>query len=63
MKIASAFLVNLGADYAIDASNSVTLGVRNVFDRDYLNPAASANRNFQVSGFGRQVSLRFATRF
>ena len=63
VKIASAFLVNLGADYAIDASNSVTLGVRNVFDRDYLNPAASANRNFQVSGFGRQVSLRFATRF
>lgn len=63
VKIASAFLVNLGADYAIDASNSVTIGVRNVFDRDYLNPAASANRNFQVSGFGRQVSLRFATRF
>lgn len=63
VKIASAFLVNLGADYAIDANNSVTLGVRNVFDRDYLNPAASANRNFLVSGFGRQVALRFATRF
>ncbi|PCJ71954.1 MAG: TonB-dependent receptor [Rhodobiaceae bacterium] len=63
VKIASAFLVNMGADFAIDANNKVSLGIRNVLDRTYQNPTASANRNFFVNGFGRMISLRFATQF
>lgn len=62
VKIDNALTFNLAADYPV-LDGTLSLGVENILDVEYENPAASASRNRPVNGFGRVVSLRYSRTF
>lgn len=61
-EIDGAVLVNMLASFPV-GPGSVTLGIHNLFDTDYVNPTATATRTIGINGFGRMVSLGYKATF
>ncbi len=56
-------LVHMGVSKDMGKAGKLSLGVRNVFDTDYVNPTASAVRGADVPGLGRTVALTYRVTF
>ncbi|OJU06524.1 MAG: hypothetical protein BGN83_17915 [Rhizobium sp. 63-7] len=61
-EIEGAALVNVMASKKV-GEGELSFGIENLFDRDYMNPTASATRNNVVNGEGRTVSLSYKITF
>ncbi|MFN4167237.1 MAG: TonB-dependent receptor [Pannonibacter phragmitetus] len=56
-------LLHLGMSKDMGKAGKLSLGVRNVFDTEYVNPTASAVRGAEISGLGRTVALTYRVTF
>lgn len=54
------FNVNLSRDIG---QGRLSLAVENLFDRDYVNPTATATRNAETQGWGRTVAVSYRMAF
>lgn len=61
-KIDSSLVFNLSAHYPV-LGGTARLGVENIFDASYENPAASALRGYSVAGHGRTIMMGFRREF
>ncbi|MBX2831218.1 MAG: TonB-dependent receptor [Rhodospirillales bacterium] len=61
-KIDSSLVFNLSAHYPV-LGGTARLGIENIFDASYENPAASALRGYSVAGHGRTIMLGFRREF
>ncbi len=61
-KLEDVTLVNVSAAMPL-GRGTLSMGIENLLDRDYLNPTATATRNLPVQGNGRTVTVGYSVSF